>query len=183
MDEWQSGLLPYPLLLASQILILGVLVTVCMQFSRGSGYFVRRHGWLATPLWIVGWIYAGWHGHRTRYCGVTRFLSSFHIVLATSLRAIIIDVDPYADAYRPSSDRRTIDRTPTIPTHLPNPATHAPRTPRTLFQLLQQPLRLSKPRPLAPADVVGHRRFLPQNALGPIRALRRGGLRRPGKQA
>ena len=54
MDEWQSGLLPYPLLLASQLLIIGVLATVCVQFSRGRGYFVRHHMWLATPLWIAG---------------------------------------------------------------------------------------------------------------------------------
>ena len=54
MDEWQSGLLPYPLLLASQILILALFATVCVQFTREKGYFVRRHAWLATPLWISG---------------------------------------------------------------------------------------------------------------------------------
>lgn len=54
MDEWQSRLLPYPLLLASQIVIIGVLAMVCMQLSRGRGYFVRRHAWLGMPLWIVG---------------------------------------------------------------------------------------------------------------------------------
>src|SRR5688572_15464260 len=42
MDEWQSGLLPYPVLLSSQIAILALLETVCMQFSRGRGLFVRR---------------------------------------------------------------------------------------------------------------------------------------------
>ena len=65
MDDWQSGRLPYPLLLASQTLIVGVLVTVCTQFSRVNGYFVRRHDWLATPLWIVEWIYAA--GMIVRY--------------------------------------------------------------------------------------------------------------------
>ena len=44
MEEWQSGLLPYPLLLASQIAIVAVLATVCIQFSRGKGYFVRPPG-------------------------------------------------------------------------------------------------------------------------------------------
>ena len=58
VEDWQSGLLPYPLLLLSQIVILAVLATVCVQFSRGRGYFVRPHAWLATPLWIAGWIYA-----------------------------------------------------------------------------------------------------------------------------
>jgi hypothetical protein len=51
IDQWQSGLLPYPLLLASQILILGVLATVCLQFSRG-------HVVLASCLLVVA------HHHR-----------------------------------------------------------------------------------------------------------------------
>ena len=58
LDDWQSGLLPYPVLLSSQILILGTLATACVQFSRGQGYFVRRRRLFATPLWLVGWFYA-----------------------------------------------------------------------------------------------------------------------------
>jgi hypothetical protein len=58
MDQWQSGVMPYPMLLASQGAILAVLTAVCVQFSRGRGYFVRPRRWLATPLWVVGWIYA-----------------------------------------------------------------------------------------------------------------------------
>ena len=85
MDDWQSGLLPYPLLLASQIAILGVLATVCMQFSRNDGYFVRRRGWLATPLWTVGWIY--FLGMIVRYALLRRDVIPvvFHIVLASFL--------------------------------------------------------------------------------------------------
>ena len=59
MDEWQSGLLPYPLLLTAQFVLIAGLGSICVQFSRGGGYFVRPHRWLATPLWIVGWTYAG----------------------------------------------------------------------------------------------------------------------------
>lgn len=82
MDEWQSGLLPYPLLLASQIVILAILATVCVQFSRHRGFFVRRNAWLATPLWIVGWIYA--IGMVGRYALLRRDIIPviFHIVLA-----------------------------------------------------------------------------------------------------
>ena len=58
MDQWQSGLLPYPALVSAQVAILAVLGTVSIQFSRGRGYFVRRRRWLGTPLWIVGWMYA-----------------------------------------------------------------------------------------------------------------------------
>ena len=59
MDQWQSGVLPYPLLLAAQCVLIAGLGGVCVQFTRGSGYFVRPHDWLASPLWVVGWIYAG----------------------------------------------------------------------------------------------------------------------------
>lgn len=88
LDEWQSGLLPYPVLLASQILILALLITVCVQFSRGRGYFVRRHRWLATPLWIVGWIYA--IGMVVRYALLRRdgIPVVFHIVLASFLLVV-----------------------------------------------------------------------------------------------
>ena len=58
MDQWQSGVMPYPVLLASQCAILAVLATVCVQFSRARGFFVRPRKWLATPLWVVGCVYA-----------------------------------------------------------------------------------------------------------------------------
>ncbi len=88
MDAWQSGLLPYPLLLASQILIVGVLATVCIQFSRRRGYFVRRHAWLATPLWVLGWIYAV--GMVVRYALLRRDLIpvTLHVVLAMFLLVV-----------------------------------------------------------------------------------------------
>lgn len=88
MDDWQSGLLPYPVLLASQILILGVFATVCVQFSRGKGYFVRPRQWLATPLWIIGWIYAV--GMVVRYAALRRDVIPvvFHIVLASFLLVV-----------------------------------------------------------------------------------------------
>jgi hypothetical protein len=85
MDDWQSGLLPYPLLLASQIVILGLLAMVCVQFSRGKGYLVRRRPWLATPLWTIGWIYA--LGMVVRYSLLRRDAIPvlFHLVLASFL--------------------------------------------------------------------------------------------------
>lgn len=88
MDDWQSGLLPYPFLLASQIVIIGLLASVCLQFSRGEGYFVRHHIWLATPLWIVGWIYG--IGMIVRYVLLRRDAIPvvFHIVLASFLLVV-----------------------------------------------------------------------------------------------
>ena len=58
MDEWQSGLLPYPVLLAAQFVLLAGLGTICWQFSRGRGWFVRGPSRLGTPLWVAGWVYA-----------------------------------------------------------------------------------------------------------------------------
>jgi hypothetical protein len=58
MEEWQSGLLPYPALFAAQVVILAAFGVAAAQFTRGRGYFVESGGWLATPLWIAGWIYA-----------------------------------------------------------------------------------------------------------------------------
>jgi hypothetical protein len=88
MDAWQSGLLAYPLLLASQIAILVVLAVVCVQFSKGAGYFVRYRPWLATPLWIAGWIYGA--AMLVRYSLLRRDVIPvvFHIVLAGFLLVV-----------------------------------------------------------------------------------------------
>ncbi len=85
LEDWQSGLLPYPLLLASQVVILAVLAWVCVQFSRGDGYVVRPRAWLGTPLWIAGWLYA--IGMVVRYALLRRdaIPVAFHIVLASFL--------------------------------------------------------------------------------------------------
>jgi len=40
MAEWYSGLMPYPILLPTQGLILLLLVKACTDFSRGRGFFV-----------------------------------------------------------------------------------------------------------------------------------------------
>lgn len=57
MAEWQSGLLPYPVLLAAQLLIVAVLARVCLDFSRGRGWFLADRSWFALPLLAFGWLY------------------------------------------------------------------------------------------------------------------------------
>jgi hypothetical protein len=109
IDQWQSGLLPYPVLLGAQLLLLAGLGTICRQFSRGGGYFVRSQNWLGMPLWIVGWIYAGsmvvryavWMALKPeeRWTG-DLIPVVFHIVLASFLLVV-------ADHHRRS-------RTPTL---------------------------------------------------------------------
>jgi hypothetical protein len=56
-EEWYSGLLAYPWLLASQIVIVLVFGTVCVQFSRGRGFFVRPNRTLGVRLVAFGSIY------------------------------------------------------------------------------------------------------------------------------
>ncbi len=43
MHQWQSGLLPYPVLLLGQILVLGLMFSICMGFSTASGIFVQPY--------------------------------------------------------------------------------------------------------------------------------------------
>ena len=53
MREWYSGLLPYPYLLPSQILIILLLAAVCRDFTRGHGWFVTpRAGWGRWVPWL-----------------------------------------------------------------------------------------------------------------------------------
>jgi hypothetical protein len=49
MEQWQSGLLPYPLLLAGQVVVLTLMVWISIDFSRGSGFFVKP-----APQWGPG---------------------------------------------------------------------------------------------------------------------------------
>ena len=97
MEQWQSGLLPYPALIASQVIILIVFGTVCLQFSRGRGYFVRHRRWLGTPLRIAGWIYAA--SMLVRYAAYMALRPDerwtgdlipvvFHVVLASFLLVV-----------------------------------------------------------------------------------------------
>jgi hypothetical protein len=57
MDEWQSGLLPYPVLLTAQALIIGLLGKVCLDFGRGLGFFVEPSPKLARFALPFGQIY------------------------------------------------------------------------------------------------------------------------------
>jgi uncharacterized protein len=57
MEEWQSGLLPYPVLVFFQILIIGLMGKMCRDVALGNGYFSEHHPRLASALTKFGWIY------------------------------------------------------------------------------------------------------------------------------
>lgn len=59
MHEWHSGLIPYPILLAIQLIMLAFMIQISRDIWRGSGFFGR-----ARPSWsryLVGFsaVYAG----------------------------------------------------------------------------------------------------------------------------
>jgi hypothetical protein len=58
MTEWQSGLLPYPALLASQLVILLVMLGINLGVSGGHGFFARPHPRLGWVLLITAVVYA-----------------------------------------------------------------------------------------------------------------------------
>jgi hypothetical protein len=57
MERWQSGLLPYELLLASQILIIVLMAQICVDFTRSRGFFVQPRRFFAVYWLGFGWIY------------------------------------------------------------------------------------------------------------------------------
>ena len=57
MQEWQSGLLPYSVLLTSQFLIIALLAKVAADFTRQRGYFAIPNARLGTGAVYFGWIY------------------------------------------------------------------------------------------------------------------------------
>jgi putative CocE/NonD family hydrolase len=59
MEEWMSGLMPYPELLTSQILIILLYGKICLDFARGYGYFVTPRPRLGINLLGFGWLYLG----------------------------------------------------------------------------------------------------------------------------
>lgn len=57
MEAWQSGLLPYPLLLLSQLIILGVQVKISYDLWAASGFFVTRRPMAGMILRRLSYVY------------------------------------------------------------------------------------------------------------------------------
>ena len=55
MEQWYSGLMPYEYLLPSQVLIILLMAKICVDFTRGRGFFVQPRRFFAT-----GWLWFGW---------------------------------------------------------------------------------------------------------------------------
>lgn len=91
-EHWQSGLLPYPSLLVSQVMILSLIAVITRDAWRGEGTFVERRPRVGRLVRAFGVAYAGsmviryivtmalfpewrWFGHSIP--------TAFHLVLAT----------------------------------------------------------------------------------------------------
>ncbi len=57
MEEWYSGLIPYPQLLISQILIIILLTKVCLDFTRCRGVFVSPKRVYGRGVLYFGYVY------------------------------------------------------------------------------------------------------------------------------
>jgi len=66
MEQWQSGLLPYPVLLAGQIVVLTIMVWISVNVLQGSGIFIdpRRPEMGRAIVWF-SYVYFG--GMVVRY--------------------------------------------------------------------------------------------------------------------
>jgi len=55
MQVWYSGLLPYEYLLPSQVAIIVLMTKICLEFTRGRGFFVEPGRFFS-----VYWLYFGY---------------------------------------------------------------------------------------------------------------------------
>lgn len=97
MQQWQSGLLPYPVLLFGQIIVLTLMTWICVDFARGTGRLVdpRWPSAGTTYMWIGGLYFGGmilryivwmWRRPDQRWFGGTIPII-FHSVVAAFLFA------------------------------------------------------------------------------------------------
>ena len=96
-ERWHSGILPYPALVAAQVLIIAAYAKVCLDFTRGRGWFVRWRPGLGRGLLVFAALY--WAAMITRYVvrmarmPDERWLGGtipifFHFVLATFILVV-----------------------------------------------------------------------------------------------
>ena len=97
MGQWQSGLLPYPVLLLGQVIVLTLMTWICVDFARGAGRLVEPRWPNAGVvfMWIGGVYFSGmivryviwmWRRPDQRWFGGTIPII-FHSIVAAFLFA------------------------------------------------------------------------------------------------
>jgi uncharacterized protein len=56
-EQWQSGLLPYPVLLAGQAVVLTLMIWISADFSRGAGFWVAPRPRLGLAALVWSYVY------------------------------------------------------------------------------------------------------------------------------
>lgn len=59
MEQWQSGLVPYWFLVLAQCIVLWLMVSISIDFSRGSGFWVEPHPSLGVIVLWWSYLYFG----------------------------------------------------------------------------------------------------------------------------
>jgi hypothetical protein len=65
MDQWQSGLVPYPFLVSVQAVVLTLMVSISFDFTRATGFWVEPHPRLG--LIVLWWSYLYFGAMLVRY--------------------------------------------------------------------------------------------------------------------
>lgn len=115
-DEWSSGLIPFPGLLVAQVLILGLVGKICVDFWRRRGFFFVPRRSLGSWLLIFGAVYLvvmatkyairmGLYPHQ-RWTG-----GSIPILLNCLLAATLLAVGAYHWARTRHDERPAVRRT------------------------------------------------------------------------
>ena len=83
MDRWQSGLVPYWFLLSSQCVVVWLMVSISIDFTRGRGYWLAPAAWIPVTAFYWSFFYAGAMAVRV-IAGVKRYPIPivFHTVVA-----------------------------------------------------------------------------------------------------
>jgi hypothetical protein len=84
-ESWYSGLLPYPLLLPLQMVILALQVKLNLDAARGTGLLTRPRPRLGRGLRCIGSLYALAMVVRYLVTGTHAIPVAFHLVLAAYL--------------------------------------------------------------------------------------------------
>lgn len=120
VEEWQSGLLPYPILLASQIAILALMIGV----ARGWGPLVRPRP--RVSVWTRRFSYLYFGGMIARYL-ITMVLApemrwhhgsipiAMHLGLAIYLYAFARVIAPPAGSRSSATSSASVSGVPTLP--------------------------------------------------------------------
>ena len=65
MEQWQSGLVPYPFLVSVQFVVLALMASISFDFTRGTGFWMDPHPQLG--LIVLWWSYLYFGAMVVRY--------------------------------------------------------------------------------------------------------------------